>query len=212
MKSTPTIQFCRVFWHVPIAGSLKTRFPVGKMARNNEGHLYFAYHEDWLGHDVEISPGFLPLENGTTPVSLTDPQSTGFVDDPDVQKEFRGLPGPFYDSLPDKWGMKLIAHHAGKDGDLIDPIEILCHRGNRCMGAFSYEPAGHPVKNETVTAETLNLYCQQAAQLADGIEPDRLHTRLIETTRFAGDTEAQRRKTQKILRDSVPPTTGGSGW
>lgn len=186
MKSNLTVQTCEVFWHVPMAGSDKHRIPVGKMARNNQGHLYFAYHENWPGKGIEISPGFLPLENGTIPVSLTDPQSPGFANDPDVQKEFRGLPGPFYDSLPDKWGMKLIANHTGKDTDSIDPIEILCRRGNRCMGAFSYEPTGPSLKDETVSPETLDLYCQKAARLAEGIAPDPLEKALMDALEDSG--------------------------
>lgn len=202
MKSNPTVETCEVFWHVPIAGSQKHRIPVGKMARNNEGHLYFAYHEDWLGKGIEISPGFLPLESGTTPVSLSDPQSIGFADDVDVQKEFRGLPGPFYDSLPDKWGMKLIANYTGKDTDSIDPIEILCHRGNRCMGAFSYEPTDHSAKNELFSAETLDLYCQKAAQLADGIEPNALEKTIMDALEDSGGSAGgMRPKMLLAIRD-----------
>ena len=156
------------------------------MVRSHEGHLYFAYHQDWPGKGIEISPGFLPLEIGTVPVSLTDPQTLGFAGDPDVQKEFRGLPGPFYDSLPDKWGMRLIANYTDKDPDGMDPIEILCHRGNRCMGAFSYEPARGSSRIETVSPETLDLYCQKAAQLAAGKDPDTLEKTIMDALEDSG--------------------------
>ncbi|MEY4568749.1 MAG: hypothetical protein RLZZ398_188 [Verrucomicrobiota bacterium] len=36
-------------------------------------------------------------------------------------------------------------------------LEILCHRGNRCMGAFSYEPAVRTgTHGETLSPSTLN--------------------------------------------------------
>lgn len=180
------VQTCEVFWHVPLPAVEQYRVPVGKMARSRDGHLYFAYDEHWLGYGIEISPGFLPLENGITPVSLSDPKSKGFADDAGVRKELRSLPGPFYDSLPDMWGMKLSANHTGKDPDSIDPLEILCHRGNRCMGAFSYEPSGPPTQNRSISPETLDLYCQKAAQIAAGIEPETLGKTIMDALEDSG--------------------------
>jgi serine/threonine-protein kinase HipA len=182
----PTVQVCKVFWHVPITGDKTHKIPVGTMVRSHEGHLYFAYHQDWLSKGIEISPGFLPLENGIVPVSLTDPQTPGFAEDPDVQKEFRGLPGPFYDSLPDKWGMRLIANYTDQDPDGMDPIEILCHRGNRCMGAFSYEPAKGSASSENLSPETLDLYCQNAAKLSAGKDPDTLGKSIMDALEDSG--------------------------
>lgn len=178
MKTPDDIHACQIFWHVPLPenpenqeGSSTPPQLLGRLERDGDGHLFFAYEKTWLDRRIEISPGHLPLELGTQPVSLTDPHSTGYESSMDVRNEFRGLPGPFYDSLPDKWGMTLLAKHTGKDPDSISALEILCHRGNRCMGAFSYEPAtSHARSHEPISDETLNLYCQKAAQLTTGDE------------------------------------------
>ncbi len=187
MKHKGPIQQCKVFWHVPVTGKNEAKHLIGTLARDGAGHLYFAYASEWIDHGIEISPNFLPLRIGTTPVSLTDPDSLGYEESSDVRGEFRGLPGPFYDSLPDKWGMKLLSAHAGKDPDAMDALEILCHRGNRCMGAFSYKPAtgsGSPPKN--LSEETLDLYCQKAGQLAAGAEPESLESGVLDALEDSG--------------------------
>lgn len=178
---------CEVFWHVPGSGAGTDRIRIGDLARDRENHLYFAYEKEWLPRGIEISPSFLPLELGTTPTSITDPKSSAYEQNPGLRNEFRGLPGPFYDSLPDKWGMTLLANHTGKDPDSIDVLEILCHRGLRCMGAFSYEPAdSHNATAEALSCETLDLYCQKAAQLAAGIEPDTLGKTILDALEDSG--------------------------
>jgi len=188
MKFPTDINECQVFWHVPVSkAGRENKIPVGTLARDSDGHLFFAYEETWLRHGIEISPGYLPLELGTKPVSLSDPHSTGYVVSSDVRNEFRGLPGPFYDSLPDKWGMKLLASHTGKSADNMDAIEILCHRGNRCMGAFSYEPAtAHAERSELLSVDTVGLYCQKAAQLASGIETETLEKTILDALEDSG--------------------------
>ncbi len=172
MKPIPPIDQCDVFWHVPCRGIQSDNVKVGTFARN-EGNLYFAYDAEWIPLGIEISPGYLPLENGVVPISLTDPRSPAYVEDLGLRNEFRGMPGPFYDSLPDKWGMKLIEKFTGSLSDDLDPLEILCHRGNRCMGAFSYRPAStHKTTSGPISSDELDLYCTQAAMLASGIEDD----------------------------------------
>lgn len=214
MKLNSHIHRCDVFWHVPVAKSDEHRILVGKLARNEDGHLYFAYDDSWFARGIEISPGFLPLKFGSTPVSLTDPRSEAFAGDTNVHTEFRGLPGPFYDSLPDHWGMKLLANHTGKDPNSIDALEILCHRGNRCMGAFSYEPAdpenGRP---DSISVEELDLYCQNAAQLAIGTEPGALESTIMAALEDSGGSAGGMRPKMLLairkesLSDSDPATT-----
>lgn len=174
-----TIRQCDVYWHVPNEGGKSDKIKVGTLARSS-GNIYFAYDEAWLPLSIEISPGFHPLDHGTLPISLTDSRSQAYIENLELRNEFRGLPGPFYDSLPDKWGMKLIERHTGKLADSMNPLEILCHRGNRCMGAFSYEPASSSVKSlETFTCDDLDLYCSHAAMISSGNEPESLEESII---------------------------------
>lgn len=185
MKPTPTIDQCDVFWHVPGRGIDGDNVKIGTFARN-EGNLYFAYDAEWIPLGIEISPSYLPLENGTVPISLTDPRSPSYIKDLGLRNEFRGLPGPFYDSLPDKWGMKLIERHTGSLSDDLDPLEILCHRGNRCMGAFSYKPASpHKTSSGQISRDDLDLYCSQAAMLASGNENE-LEASIMDTLEDSG--------------------------
>ena len=159
---------------------------VGTLVRNQE-HLYFGYDSRWVSRGIEISPGFLPLSIGTKPVSLTDPRSAAYIEDVGLRREFRGLPGPFYDSLPDRWGMRLLANHTGTDPETLDALEILCHRGNRCMGAFSYEPAVPTgTQEEPLSSATLDLYCRQAARLNSGQDPETLEKAILNALEDSG--------------------------
>ena len=186
MISRASISHCEVFWHVPTAGIPKPPRKLGTLARNDK-HLYFAYDEAWLGLNQEISPGFLPLQLGTIPISLTDERSTAFIPDLDLRNEFRGLPGPFYDSLPDRWGMKLIEKHTGLDANQLDPLALLCHRGDRCMGAFSYHPAStQGAPPGPMTPDDLDLYCRHAAMISSGTGAADLQTSIMDALEDSG--------------------------
>lgn len=208
MKHKGSIHQCKVFWHAANLGENEGKHLVGTLARDANGHLYFAYDPDWVGHGIEISPMFLPLQIKTTPVSLTDPKSLGYEPNSAVRSEYRGLPGPFHDSLPDKWGMKLLAAHTGEDSDAMDALEILCHRGERCMGAFSYQPAtsqGSPPHD--LSRETLNLYCQRAGQLAAGAEPETLETAILDALEDSGGSAGGMRPKMLIAIRKADPAT-----
>lgn len=182
----PTIQECSVYWHGHLPGNKRNRVKVGTLVRNQE-HLYFGYDSRWIPRGIEISPGFLPLSTGTKPVSLTDQRSAAYMEDIGLRNEFRGLPGPFYDSLPDRWGMRLLANHTGKDPETLDALEILCHRGMRCMGAFSYEPADQTgTHEETLSPATLDLHCRQAARLNSGNDPEALEKAILDALEDSG--------------------------
>ncbi|MFT3991206.1 MAG: type II toxin-antitoxin system HipA family toxin [Luteolibacter sp.] len=193
MNPIPSIAKCDIFWHVPMQGPTQGTgnsdtdpVKVGTLARANN-HLYFAYDQEWLALGIEISPSSLPISFGTTPVSLTDSSSSAYVRDLELRNELRGLPGPFYDSLPDKWGMTLLSRHTGKDADELAATDILCHRGNRCMGAFSYEPAfGRSARDENLFALDIDLYCRQAAFITSGNEPESLEDSVLDALEDSG--------------------------
>lgn len=177
MKPRPTITRAEVFWHAAIPSPLaKTK--VGEL-RIIGGHTYFAYDKAWLDTGIEISPGAIPLSFGTGPVSIGNPDSPAYIADAGVRGEYRGLPGPFYDSLPDRWGQTLIENFLGVPYEDLSGLEALCHRGNRCMGAFSYQPATHPEKEPLETgADLLDLYCQAAEKLGQTRRADIDHALL----------------------------------
>lgn len=64
---------------------------------------------------------------------------------PSLNKEtFHGLPGLLADSLPDRYGTKLIERYLSEQGrslSSLTAIERLCYVGNRGMGALEFIPA-----------------------------------------------------------------------
>lgn len=57
---------------------------------------------------------------------------------------FKGLPGLLCDSLPDKFGTKLVERYLAEQGRNLQDfssVERLCYVGNRGMGALEYVPA-----------------------------------------------------------------------
>ena len=97
-----------------------------------EGRIYFEYAEAFKASNLEISPFKLPL-NSTKLYSNTDDTSY-----------YQGLPGVFHDSLPDKFGTKIIEKYF--ESKHIPPHELnmlqkLMFVGNKSMGAISYHPS-----------------------------------------------------------------------
>ena len=81
--------------------------------------------------DIEISPIVMPLRKE----SYSFPRLTS--------ETFRTLPGLFADSLPDKFGRKVINEYLisiGRDKNSLTPVEELLYIGKRGMGALEYYP------------------------------------------------------------------------
>ena len=91
----------------------------------------FEYDPDFLPSGIEIAPLTMPLGAGTFSF-------------PNLRREtFRGLPGLLADSLPDKFGNRLIDRWLagqGRTPDSFNPVERLCYLGSRGMGALEFEP------------------------------------------------------------------------
>ena len=118
----------------------------------------FAYDKDYIQSGIELSPVAMPL-------SL---QTYSF---PNLREEtFRGLPGLLADSLPDRFGNRIIENYLAKQGRLeesLTAVERLCYVGNRGMGALEYVPQlGMGIPDSPIDIDEL-------AQLADEILSDR---------------------------------------
>ncbi len=101
--------------------------PVGRMAMRDRT-VYFEYDASFISRRLELSPLRLPLQPG---VQSFDPSM------------FEGLPGLFYDSLPDGWGRLLFDRFARSQGispEDLSPLDRLAHVGRHGMGALIYEP------------------------------------------------------------------------
>lgn len=91
----------------------------------------FNYDKNFLASGIEVSPIVMPL-------------STAVYSFPALSKDaFHGLPGLLADSLPDKFGTKLIERYLweqGRDIRSLTAVERLLYTGKRGMGALEYVP------------------------------------------------------------------------
>lgn len=107
--------------------------PIGAVAWDDErGFATFEYEPSFLRKQLEIAP-------------LTMPLKSEIYSFPELRdKTFHGLPGLLADSLPDRYGTRLIEVWLQKQGRSLSnfsPIERLCYMGSRGMGAIEFVPA-----------------------------------------------------------------------
>ena len=102
---------------------------VGYLAQIEEGVIGFQYDDGWLKGGFSISPLSLPLRKEI------------FVC---KKRQFDGLYGVFWDSLPDGWGELLVKRYLAKQGinyDRLSPLTKLSLIGENGLGGLSYEPS-----------------------------------------------------------------------
>lgn len=116
---------------------------VGELYRAEAKGIYFTYDKDWLAQGFNLSPFTL-----------------NFDEKPQLARDnlFRGLHGPFADSLPDGWGLRLMDRffnsYYGEGTSLtLTQLDRLAYLGDRGMGAFDYQPKAEQVQIE----QTLSL-------------------------------------------------------
>ncbi|MEM1221616.1 MAG: HipA N-terminal domain-containing protein, partial [Verrucomicrobiota bacterium] len=92
-----------------------------------EGRHYFEYDREFIADPKPLSPQHLPVQKGVFEHR---------------DGKFLGLPGLFYDSLPDHFGMEVVRKHFREKGNHSPtPLQILSYLGDRTIGALSYAPA-----------------------------------------------------------------------
>lgn len=120
----------------------------------------FQYAEDLIGSGIELAPIMMPVRQ--VPYSF-----------PSLPREtFKGLPGMLADSLPDKFGNRLIdawLARQGRTADSFNPVERLCYIGSRGMGALEFEPA-MPI----ASAASVPLDIAELVKLANEVLDERL--------------------------------------
>lgn len=101
---------------------------------------YFEYDQHFQRSNIQLSPIKMPLNN----------KSYSFSDL--SVKTFKGLPGLLADSLPDKFGNRLIDQWLERNArtpESFSPIERLCYIGSRGMGGLEFRPAVGSIKETT---------------------------------------------------------------
>lgn len=111
-------------------------------------YVYFKYDEAFVNSDINLSPIMMPLSNEIYQFKTLNTTT------------FKGLPGLLSDSLPDRYGDKIINAWLDSQGRSIDSfniIERLCYVGKRGMGALEYYPTKHNEFNAVEDIELDNL-------------------------------------------------------
>lgn len=150
----------------------------------DEGMVYFEYDREFKGFGLEISPLKLPLD------------LTGVYTNQD-ERYFSGLPGVFHDSLPDKFGTKVIERYFESKG--IAPYELnvvqkLMFVGKRGMGAITYEPT-KKIKNNVETQEIIDIqnFYENSIKIVSGESIEVIDTMLqfMESSASTGGARAK---------------------
>jgi serine/threonine-protein kinase HipA len=109
---------------------------IGAVAFDNRtGFASFGYDPQFARTGVEVSPLRMPL------------RAQSYVFPELAFQSFHGLPGMLADSLPDRFGNKLIdtwLQSQQREAGSLNPIERLCYTGARGMGALEFSPAIGP--------------------------------------------------------------------
>lgn len=109
----------------------------------------------------EYAPGFIGA--GIEPSPIAMPVSRQIYTFPQLSKTFHGLPGLFADSIPDKFGNKIIDSwllRQGRTPESFTALERLCYTGNRGMGALEFLPQQGPDSHidESLDVENLRMF------------------------------------------------------
>lgn len=106
----------------------------------NERFARFEYDPDFAAFGVEPAPLKMPIKE------------RHIYQFPDLHpRSFHGMPGLLADSLPDKYGQRLINVWLAKTGrrpEQFNAVDRLCYTGRRGMGALEFEPSA-PAKLTT---------------------------------------------------------------
>ena len=115
----------------------------------------FQYSPEILDLGIELSPLRMPLNAMTY----------RFPELPIIS--FKGLPGLLADSLPDKFGNKVIAawlQEEGRRADELNSLDRLAYTGTRGMGALEYRPS---LLKDGDAVDQLNV--DELSRLADDV-------------------------------------------
>jgi serine/threonine-protein kinase HipA len=123
----------------------------------------FQYDKNYLSEGFGIAPLTMPLTfNPYRFASLP-------------RESYRGLPGMLSDSLPDKFGNKLIdrwiAENKINEEDFT-PLDRLCYVGKRGMGALEYEPVIGKTYDGKIDVNKLSDLAADVLRMREDIKTD----------------------------------------
>lgn len=131
-----------------------------------QGLAAFEYAPEWVKSGIELSPLKMPLERAPEvfifPNHKVKKWETGHLEG------FSGLPGLFSDSLPDRFGQKVMqAENNLKNKILQNPVEALLYIGSKGIGALEYYPYTHETKSEPIDIQEITNYANRILSLPE---------------------------------------------
>ena len=112
------------------------------------GFAVFQYDPEFAESGTQLSPLAMPLR----------PEPYSFPELP--RNTFKGLPGLLADSLPDKFGDRLINAWLARQSrtpESFNPVARLCYVGRRGMGALEFKPTSGGPARRPGTVEVADL-------------------------------------------------------
>lgn len=154
----------------------------------------FEYDRAFLDKGWDIAPLLMPLEDAR--------RGDGIYAFPGPSREtYLGLPGLLADSLPDKFGNRVIDAWMNRQGITaadFNPIERLCYTGRRGTGALEFAPLINKAIDQPIPVEIAELVA-----LAQTITSDRKGLQV--------DINADERMSQEALTDILRVSTSAGG-
>ncbi len=166
------------------------------------------------------------LRSGIQPAPLTMPLSDRNWSFPALPEEtFHGLPGLLADSLPDKFGTRLIERYLAEQGRSIHSltaVERLLYTGKRGMGALEYVPAADYAET-TDTSVNISALVELASEILSEREQvhiddnDHVMEQILNVGTSAGGARAKavvawNPETGDIRSGQIDAGTGYSYW
>ncbi|MCR4899774.1 MAG: type II toxin-antitoxin system HipA family toxin [Treponema sp.] len=155
----------------------------------------FQYTKEFLQTKLQISPIKMPIQK-----QLQNPSHVYQFKElvaRDDRSSFWGLPGVFADSLPERFGNRMMQkwlETQNIDFKDLNPIERLCYVGKRGMGALEFEPA-----EEFFTDDHSKIDVDEMIQIARQILKE------------ANENKAQINAKQNVVEQIISITTSAGG-
>lgn len=187
-------------------------------ASPSQGPIRFQYDPSWVRRGIELAPFLLPLSAGSRVFEFRGlrPQT------------FHALPPTLADSLPDRFGNRIIDAWMSRQGvsaAQITALDRLAYVGTRAMGALEYRPPRGPAAAEPTILDLAELTVAARAaiegRLDAGGDDDPSTREALQTVLQVGTSAGGARPKAVLNVDdttgafrsgALPPRPGETAW
>ncbi len=179
------------------------------------GATRFQYDPAWLRRGIELAPFLLPIGEGSRVHEFRGLRP----------ETFHTLPPTFADSLPDRFGNRIIDAWMARQGvsaSDIGALDRLAYVGARAMGALEYRPPRGPEVDAPSILEIAELTVAARAAIEGRLEGDDARTLEALQTVLQVGTSAGGARPKAVLNvddatgafrsGALPPRPGESAW